>query len=92
MAMTKLLGRMGYGDFTIHGMRATFKTWASEATTHDNHLIELSLAHSIGNAVEAAYRRTDLLDRRRQLMVDWADFCAGTPRRGKVVTLRRGRT
>jgi integrase len=75
-AMGVLLSRMRPGVM-VHGFRATFSTWAAESTSFPNHVIEQALAHSIGNAVEAAYRRTDLLDKRRELMTAWADFCGG---------------
>jgi integrase len=58
-----------------HGMRASFKTWAEEQTNFSNHAIELSLAHSIGEKTEKAYRRTDLFNKRRQLMEQWGKFC-----------------
>jgi integrase len=58
-----------------HGFRASFKTWAEEMTQYPPHLIEMCLAHVVGGAVERAYRRGDLLDQRRRLMQDWADFC-----------------
>jgi hypothetical protein len=52
-----------------------FRDWATEATAHPNHVVEQALAHTIGNAVEAAYRRGDLFEKRRHLMNDWAQFC-----------------
>jgi integrase len=60
---------------TVHGFRSTFRDWAAEATSYPNHVVEQALAHTIGNAVEAAYRRGDLFDKRRHLMNDWAAFC-----------------
>ena len=68
---------MGRGDLTVHGFRSTFRDWAAEQTAHPNHVVEMALAHTIGNGVEAAYRRGDLLAKRRQLMQDWAAYCAG---------------
>jgi integrase len=62
---------------TVHGFRSSFKTWASEATSFPNHVVEQALAHTIGSAVEAAYRRGDLLDKRRELMNAWATYCGG---------------
>lgn len=59
---------------TAHGFRSTFRDWAAENTSFENIVVEQALAHAIGNAVEAAYRRGDLLDRRRQLMEAWADY------------------
>jgi integrase len=59
---------------TVHGCRSTFSDWAHERTTFSNHVIELSLAHSVGNAVEQAYRRGDMFEKRRKLMQAWGAF------------------
>ena len=75
MAFLMLLRRMGRGDLTAHGFRATFKTWASERTSVQNEIVEASLAHVIGDKVEQAYRRSDLFEKRRRLMQQWATFC-----------------
>ena len=75
MAMMMLLRRMGHGNLTVHGFRSGFRDWAAETTAHANHVVEMALAHTVGNGVEAAYRRGDLLEKRRQLMADWAAFC-----------------
>lgn len=64
---------------TAHGFRSTFRDWAAENTSFENIVVEQALAHAIGNAVEAAYRRGDLLDRRRQLMEAWADYVTSKP-------------
>jgi integrase len=61
---------------TPHGLRATFRTWGEDAGFHRD-LLEESLGHQIGTAVERAYRRTDSFDRRRAIMQAWADFCRG---------------
>jgi integrase len=71
----KLLRRMGRSDITVHGFRSSFRDWAAEATHYPNHVVEMALAHAIPNAVEAAYRRGDLFDKRRRLMDAWADYC-----------------
>jgi integrase len=76
MAFLQLLKRMGRGAITAHGFRSAFRDWAAETTGYPNHVVEQALAHVIGNAVEAAYRRGDLFDKRRRLMNDWAAFCA----------------
>jgi hypothetical protein len=60
---------------TTHGMRASFKTWASEQTHVSREVVEACLAHTISDALEAAYRRGDFLDKRRKLMEAWADHC-----------------
>lgn len=72
-------------NITTHGFRSTFRDWAAETTSYPNHVVEQALAHSIGNAVEAAYRRGDLLAKRAHLMADWARFCT-TPHRDATVT------
>ena len=59
---------------TVHGLRSSFKDWASETTHHPNHVIEMALAHAVGNAVEAAYRRGDLFEKS-----DAADARLGAP-------------
>ena len=61
---------------TVHGFRSAFSTWASERTKHPDHVVELALAHTVGGAVERAYRRSDLFEARRVLMEDWARYCA----------------
>lgn len=60
---------------TMHGFRSSFRDWAAEATSFQNIVPEMALAHSIGNAAEAAYRRGDLLEKRRELMSLWAAYC-----------------
>ncbi len=75
MSLTAVLRRMGRGDLTAHGFRSTFRDWAAESTDTANHVVEQALAHVISNSVEAAYRRGDLFEKRRQLMTAWADFC-----------------
>ena len=75
-AMFITLREMRPGN-TVHGFRSTFVDWAHERTAFDNTVIEMALAHAVGTAVERAYRRTDLFDKRRALMETWAAFCAG---------------
>jgi integrase len=75
MAMLQLLRGMRPG-LTVHGFRSSFRDWAAEATDYSAEVVEMALAHTIGNAVEAAYRRGDLLDKRRELMRAWADYLA----------------
>jgi integrase len=77
---------------TVHGFRSSFRDWAAEQTTYPREMAELALAHRIGTAVERAYLRSDMLDRRRALQQDWDAFCTSTPIASKtVVPLRRGR-
>jgi len=65
-------------EVTVHGFRSTFRDWVSEKTNHSPELAEMALAHTILNKVEAAYRRGDLLERRRILMIDWDAYCSST--------------
>jgi integrase len=74
MTLTAVLRRMKI-DVTVHGFRSTFRDWASEQTNYPSDVAEMALAHAIANKTEAAYRRGDLLEKRRPMMVDWADFC-----------------
>ena len=77
MAMTRLLERMGRDDITVHGFRSTFRDWAGDATGHAHQVIEAALAHTIKNKAEAAYARSDLFEKRRVMMCEWADYLAG---------------
>jgi integrase len=67
-------------NITTHGFRSTFRDWAAETTAYPNHVVEQALAHAIGNAVEKAYRRGDLFEKRRALMADWARYCEAPSR------------
>ena len=69
---------------TAHGFRATFRTWAEEVTGFPHAVIEEAMGHQVGNQVERAYRRTDVLEKRRELMTAWANFCE--PVRSTVVS------
>jgi integrase len=93
MSLLMLLRRMNRGDITSHGFRSTFRDWAAERTNYENHVVEMALAHAIPSAVEAAYRRGVLLDKRRQLMDEWAEYCAtpSAPDTTKVVVPIRRR-
>jgi integrase len=88
MACLMLMKRMGYGDFTAHGLRATFKGWAMTATEFARELIEEQLAHQLG-AVEAAYVRTSAIERRRVMMEAWEAHLDGqTPAGATVLPFR----
>lgn len=76
MAGLMQLKRMGYGDYTVHGLRATFKGWAATCTEHPRELIEEQLAHQLG-AVERAYMRVSAVERRRPMMEQWATHLDG---------------
>ena len=65
-----------------HGFRSTFRDWAGEETDHPREVIEAALAHVVQNRVEAAYARSDLFERRRILMDDWAAYINGEPGQG----------
>jgi integrase len=93
-AMTKLVRRdMGYaGRMSPHGCRAVFKTWATEQTSYPRELIEVSLGHAQGTAVEQRYLRGDAVEKRRRLMNDWSAFVTGqAAASGEVVPLKRKR-
>jgi integrase len=88
MAMNMLLRRMGRGDLTVHGFRSTFSDWCAEKTNFPSEVREMALAHAVGDKVEAAYRRGDLFEKRRQLAEAWAQYCNGEePAESKVVRL-----
>ncbi len=86
--MASVLKRMGRDDITVHGFRSSFRDWAAERTNYPNHVVEQALAHVIGNAVEAAYRRGDLFGKRARLMSDWSKYCSSPAPAGEVVPLR----
>lgn len=90
MAMAVLLGRMGYDAVTVHGFRSTFRDWAAERTNFPNEVVEMALAHAVGDKTEAAYRRGDLFEKRQRLMAEWSKFCSMrvAAKRGAVVPLR----
>lgn len=70
-----------------HGLRSTFRDWVAERTHFPGEMAEVALAHKISSAVEAAYRRGDMIEKRRRMMADWADFLAGVKEAGNVVRL-----
>jgi integrase len=85
MAFLMLLRRMGRADLTAHGFRSTFSDWCSERTNFPSEVREMALAHAVGDKVEAAYRRGDLFQKRRQVMDAWAKGCAAPVPPGRVV-------
>ena len=92
MAMTAVLRRMKRDDITVHGFRSTFRDWVSEATSYDHAVAEMALAHAIGDKVEAAYRRGDLIKKRARLMCDWAAYAEGrSVPAGEVVPIGNAR-
>jgi integrase len=87
MAMSQVLRRMGREEITVHGFRSCFRDWAAERTNFANEIAEMALAHSIGNDVESAYRRGDLLEKRRKLMAAWALFALSSGKSASVTRL-----
>ena len=74
MTMTKLLRDDGITGVTVHGFRSAFTDWSSERTRFPKEIADKALAHKLPNKVEAAYRRTDFFDKRRNLMARWAEY------------------
>lgn len=74
MTLTMLLRRAGV-DATTHGFRSSFRDWAAERTAYPREVCEAALAHAVENKTEGAYRRTDFLEKRRELMNDWSRYC-----------------
>lgn len=91
MAMLKLMDRMGFGQYTAHGFRSTFRDWAGEQTSYPREVAEAALAHGNPDKVEAAYQRGDFFDKRRKLMDAWAAYCAKVPKKGGNITPIRKR-
>ena len=88
-AMLELMRDMRGKGATVHGFRSTFRDWAAEQTAYPNELCEIALAHAVSDKTEAAYRRGDMMEKRRRLMADWAAYCGQNPAdRGKVVSIR----
>ncbi len=78
MSLTAVMRRMKVAA-TVDGFRSTFRDWVSECTSYPSEVAQAALAHAVGDKVEAAYRRGDLLNRRRELMEAWAEYCAAQP-------------
>jgi integrase len=90
MALLELMRGMRPG-YVPHGFRSTFKDWCSECTNYPNILSESALAHAISDKTEAAYRRGDMIDKRRKLMDAWAKYATTKPAdaiSGKLIPLR----
>ena len=88
MSFRRILTKLANGA-TVHGFRSAFRDWAAEETHFPREVCEQALAHKISNAVEAAYRRGDLFEKRRRLMQDWSDYCERGHVEGDVVPLRQ---
>jgi len=96
MALSQLMRRMKKcGELTVeavpHGFRSTFRDWAAEQTAYPDEIRKAASGHTVGDSVKEAYQRTDLLEKRRQLMLEWAKFCdkVTQPSTDKVTPLRR---
>ncbi len=81
-AMEMLLRRLKADQYTSHGFRSAFRDWVGDRTEFSRDIAEAALAHRVGDATEQAYRRSDALDKRRRLMVAWADYVSSGPTGG----------
>jgi integrase len=88
MSMAMLMRRLGAGDYTVHGMRSTFRDWAADQGVAFE-LAEAALSHKVGNAVTQAYLRTSMLERRPPVLAAWAAFVCGETD-ANVVPIKRG--
>jgi integrase len=88
MSLPRLIRKMGHRGLTVHGFRSTFRDWCAEQTNFPREVAEGALAHLVGDSTERAYRRGDVLEKRRQLMEAWAGFCDRPAATGVVVPLR----
>jgi integrase len=87
--MLKVLKELA-GDVTVHGFRSSFSDWARDRTGCSRDVVEQALGHAISDKTEAAYRRSDALEKRRKLMQMWSDFCTSTsaPISSSVIAFR----
>ena len=86
--MLNVMSRLGVDAVTVHGFRSAFRDWAGNETHFAREIAEAALAHSVGGAVEQAYRRGDALEKRRALMEAWASHC-GEPKADNIVQLKK---
>lgn len=86
--MLMLAKKIGGPQITAHGFRSTFRDWCSERSSFPHEVAEMALGHTVGDAVERAYRRGDLFEKRRQLAEAWARYCAVPQAEGRVVPIR----
>jgi integrase len=90
ITVLSLAKQVAGAPITVHGFRSSFRDWAAEQTNYPREVAEMALAHAVGDAVERAYARTDLFDRRRKLMEAWAQYCGRSSEGGsKVVPIHR---
>jgi integrase len=90
MALLMLLRRMGRSDLTAHGFRSTFRDWCAEATNYPREVAEAALAHALRDKTEAACQRGGMMEKRRQLMTEWAAFCGWSATVAEPVSLHPG--
>ena len=81
------LDRVSKRPAVPHGLRSTFRDWVAEKTTYPGDMAEVALAHKISNAVEASYRRGDMIEKRRRMMADWAGFLGRKAKGAQVVRI-----
>lgn len=79
MAMLQLLRKAGYSELTVHGFRSTFRDWCAEMTSYPRELAEAALAHTLSNKAEAAYFRSDMFEKRREMMQAWCNYINAAP-------------
>jgi hypothetical protein len=89
--MLKLLKQLGHEELTVHGFRSSFSDWAAERTNFAPEVREMALAHVVSDKVEAAYRRGDLFQKRRQLADAWGKYCVTPVASSEVVALAAAR-
>jgi integrase len=96
MALSQIMRRMrDSGELTVeavpHGFRSSFRDWAAEQTAYPDEIRKAASGHTVGDAVKEAYQRTDLLDKRRRLMDDWANYLGNPskPQQSKVEPIRK---
>jgi integrase len=89
MVLQMVLSRMAVRNATVHGFRSSFRDWAGDETSFPREVAEAALAHAVGDETEAAYRRSDALEKRRKLMDAWAAYCEPKAA-GNVVAFGKG--
>ncbi|MGH7118123.1 MAG: tyrosine-type recombinase/integrase, partial [Acetobacteraceae bacterium] len=88
VALSQAVKAAGTPELTLHGFRSTFRDWCAEATNYPREIAEAALAHTNRDKTEAAYQRGDVIDKRRRLMAEWAEFCARPAIVAEVVPIR----
>lgn len=89
MSMSMLLRRMGYDDITVHGFRSSFRDWAGDCTSFSREVAEAALSHAVGDVVERSYRRKSAIEKRRELMKLWEQYCMSS-QRDEVISIYAG--